>query len=191
MRHRSMALGAGKLVDDLVIPIEAQPPQPVDDRGDRLRCRPLAVGIFDPQVVHATIAILPMVPGEKPVEERRAGAADMQKSRRGGGKANSDTHREDLRQLRMVFHRLFPRSLRGAASAANPEPIFQRPVFMCSGPRTSCDPGMTRCYAIAGSRTVAFEKAGITSVANRSSCSRQADCGTPTDRLTEIRSRPG
>jgi len=46
-------------------------------------------------------------------------------------------------------------------------------------------------FAIAGSRTFACAKAGITSEANHSSCSRHTAFGTPTDKLTETRSRPG
>ena len=45
--------------------------------------------------------------------------------------------------------------------------------------------------ARAGSATVACLNAGSTSVPKRSSCSRATARGTPTDRLTEIRSRPG
>src|SRR5438309_10657131 len=51
--------------------------------------------------------------------------------------------------------------------------------------------GRGAVYANAGSGTLAFLKAGMTSVAKRSSCSRQTAFGTPTDRLTEIRSSPG
>ena len=53
-------------------------------------------------------------------------------------------------------------------------------------------PGAPGAYASAGSGAVALlAKAGITSLAKRSSCSRQRAFGTPTDRLTETRSRPG
>src|SRR5438128_2890237 len=45
--------------------------------------------------------------------------------------------------------------------------------------------------ASAGSATVACLNAGSTSVPKRSSCSRATARGTPTDRLTEMRSRPG
>ena len=34
-------------------------------------------------------------------------------------------------------------SLRARGQAASPEAIFQRPVFMDSGPRPADDPGMT------------------------------------------------
>ena len=63
------------------------------------------------------------------------------------------------------------------------------------GPASAADTGLRRYdefrYASAGSATLALVKAGITSVAKRSSCSRHKAFGTPTDRLTETRSRPG
>ena len=46
---------AGGLVDDLIVPGEAEPVEPVDDCGDRLRCRPQAVGIFDAQQEFAAV----------------------------------------------------------------------------------------------------------------------------------------
>ena len=70
-----MARGARGLVDDLAVPIEAEPLQPVDDGVDRRLRGALAVGVFDAQ--HHPAAVLL---GVEPVEQRRARAADMQKA---------------------------------------------------------------------------------------------------------------
>ena len=48
-RDFGVAGGAGELVDDLAVPLEAEPGQTVDDRGDRLRGRTLPVGVLDAQ----------------------------------------------------------------------------------------------------------------------------------------------
>ncbi len=73
-----VARGAGELMDDLVVPVEAEPGQSVDDRGDRLGGRALAVGILDAQTEDAPLAGKLMVARIEPVEQRGAGAADMQ-----------------------------------------------------------------------------------------------------------------
>ena len=82
--------GAGELVDDFAVPVEAEPGQPVDDRGDRLRRRALPVGVLDAQAEDAAFAVQLVMAGEQPVEQRRAGAADMQKAGRGRGKTDDD-----------------------------------------------------------------------------------------------------
>ena len=64
--------GAGKLVGDVAVPIEAQPAEAVEDRRDRGFGRAGAVGVLDAKQVLAA-----MVLGEQPVEERSAGAADV------------------------------------------------------------------------------------------------------------------
>ena len=55
------------------VPVEAEPSHPVEDPFDHLLRRSLDVGVFDPQHEHAA------VPARvEPVEERRAGAADVE-----------------------------------------------------------------------------------------------------------------
>src|SRR6476469_3279529 len=76
-----------ELVGDLAIPIEAEPRQAVEDRLDRRLGRAGAVGVLDAQQVLAA-----MVLGEQPVEERGAGAADMEVAGRRGGEAGNDGH---------------------------------------------------------------------------------------------------
>ncbi len=48
-RDLGMALGAGGLMDDLAVPIEAEPVEAVDDRRHRFRRRAHPVGVFDAQ----------------------------------------------------------------------------------------------------------------------------------------------
>ncbi len=74
-----------KLIDDITVPIEIEPGQPIDNGGDRRIGRALAVGILDPQQHFAT-----RVTGKKPIEERRPGAANMQKSRGRGCETGDD-----------------------------------------------------------------------------------------------------
>ena len=81
----AMAGGAAELVDDVAVPIELQPFQPVEDRRDRRLGRALAVGVLDPQQ-HLAAGLL----GVEPVEQRGAGAADMEEAGGRGGKAGDD-----------------------------------------------------------------------------------------------------
>src|SRR5262245_3455563 len=77
--------GALRLVNNLPIPIEAKPSKPVENGCDcRLR-RALAVGVLDPQQHFAA-----RMTGIEPIEERRAGTANMQKSGRRRGKTSDD-----------------------------------------------------------------------------------------------------
>ena len=68
-----------------LVPVEPEPAQPVEDAGDHLPRGPLGVGVLDAQDERAAVA-----PGVEPVEERRAGAADMQVARGRRGKADAD-----------------------------------------------------------------------------------------------------
>ena len=86
-RNLGVARRIVRLEYRLLIPIEAQPAKPIEDRLDGLRGRALAVGILDAQQEAAT-----MVAGEQPVEERRAGTADMQGAGGRGGESNADRH---------------------------------------------------------------------------------------------------
>ena len=78
-------LSALGLVDHLVVPIEAEPGQAVEDGVDRLLGRAHPVGVFDAQAEPTTLAAR-----IEPVEQRRAGAADVKESRGRGGKACDD-----------------------------------------------------------------------------------------------------
>ena len=84
-RHLGMAVAAFELADRLAVPVEAQPSQPLQDRLGGLGRGAGAVGILDPQQEPAAPA-----PRVKPVEQRRARAADMQVSRGRRGKAGDD-----------------------------------------------------------------------------------------------------
>ncbi len=77
LRHLLVALGALRLVDDVAVPIEAEPAQPVEDRVDGGRRRAFAVGILDPQQHGAAVP-----PRVKPVEQGRPGASDVEETRR-------------------------------------------------------------------------------------------------------------
>ena len=78
----AMTLHPLGLIDHVTVPIEPEPRQSVDDGVDG-RCRgALAVRVLDPQ---QHLAAAP--PRIEPVEQRRPGAADMQKPRRRRRKA--------------------------------------------------------------------------------------------------------
>ena len=81
----AVALGAVGLHDRALVPVELQPAQRVEDLLDVLRRRALAVGVLDAQ--HELPAL---VAGEQPVEQGRAGAADVQGP--GGGWREANPH---------------------------------------------------------------------------------------------------
>jgi len=80
-----MPFGSRELVDDVAVPIEAEPRQAVDDRLDGRRRGARAVGVLDAQQVLAAV-----MAGVQPVEERRARAADMKITGGRGGEAGDD-----------------------------------------------------------------------------------------------------
>src|SRR6266568_1527578 len=103
------------------------------------------------------------------------------------------------RQPPWAFAQKVP-SFRGAAEGCEPGThipeagVYGFRARRCAAPRNDGfwdAPGDRGAYASAGSATLALAKAGITSVAKRSSCSRQRAFGTPTERLTDTRSSPG
>jgi hypothetical protein len=83
LEHLAVALGALGLQDRTLVPVELQPRERIEDLLDVLGRRALAVGVLDAQ--HELAA---GVPGEQPVEQRRARAADVQRSRRRWREAN-------------------------------------------------------------------------------------------------------
>ena len=82
VRHLRMALCPRELVNRLALPVEAQPFEPVDERGNRGFGRAGAVGVLDAQQELAAGVL-----GVKPVEQRGARAADVQIAGGGRGKA--------------------------------------------------------------------------------------------------------
>ena len=78
----AVTLTALVLAQRPVVPVELQPAQGIQDLLDVLRHGALTVGVLDPQ--HELPA---RVPGEKPVVERGAGAADVQGARGRWGEA--------------------------------------------------------------------------------------------------------
>ena len=83
--HLTVAGGAAELVDDVAVPIEPEPFQPVQNRRNRRLGGTLAVGILDPQQ-HLAASLL----GIEPVEQRGPGAPDMEEAGGRGGKACDD-----------------------------------------------------------------------------------------------------
>jgi hypothetical protein len=67
--------------------IEAEPGKPVEDRRDRLFGRARPIGVLDAQAEAAAA-----MPGVEIVEERGAGAADMEEAGRRGGETDGDGH---------------------------------------------------------------------------------------------------
>ena len=78
---------AGELIDRLAVPVDAEPAQALEDGVDRGLRGALAVGVLDAQQHLAAAAA-----GVQPVEQRRARAADMQKTGGRGGEAGNDGH---------------------------------------------------------------------------------------------------
>src|SRR5262249_46527135 len=72
-----------------LVPVEADPSEPLEDRLDRLGRRALAMGVLDPKDEGPAV-----VAGEEVVEERRARAADVKVARgaRREAHANRSTH---------------------------------------------------------------------------------------------------
>ena len=81
-----MALGALRLKDRPLVPVELQPAQRVDDLAHVLGGRALAIGVLDAQQ-----QLPAFVAGEQPVEQRRTGTADVQRS--GGRWREANLHR--------------------------------------------------------------------------------------------------
>src|SRR5206468_11823231 len=82
-----VALHASALEHELLVPVEAQPGEPVEDHLRMLVGRARLVGVFDAQQELAAL-----VAGVQPVEERRAGASDVEVTRRGGSEADANGH---------------------------------------------------------------------------------------------------
>ena len=86
-RDFGVAPGPRELVDDLAVPVEAEPFETVDDRRRRLGGRAHPVGVLDAQPETAA-----MMAGEEPVEQGGARPADMQKPGRRRREADGGGH---------------------------------------------------------------------------------------------------
>ena len=80
-----MALLELRLEIGLAVAADAEPVEPVEDRVDRFLGRAGLVGVLDAQQIFAA-----MMAGEQPVEQRGAGAADVEIAGRRGGEAGDD-----------------------------------------------------------------------------------------------------
>ena len=87
VRDLRMAGGAGGLEDGLFIAVEAEPVQPVQDGLGGGVGAAGAVGVF-----HAEQEGAAVVAGEEVVEQRGAGAADMQHAGGGRGETGANGH---------------------------------------------------------------------------------------------------
>src|SRR5665213_812796 len=86
-RHAEVARLVERLMDDLAVPIEREPFEPVEDGLNRFGRRTRSVGVLDPQAEFSAVML-----GKKPVEQGGAGAADMQESGGRGGEADDGCH---------------------------------------------------------------------------------------------------
>ena len=68
-----------------LVPVETEPAQAVENAVDHFARRSLGVRVFDAQHERAAVPAR-----EEPVEQRRAGAADVQVTRRRRGKTDAD-----------------------------------------------------------------------------------------------------
>ena len=83
-RVGTVPLHAIGLEDGLLVPVDSQPGEPAQDRLHMLRTAAIAVGVLDAQEEGAAVSAR-----QQPVEERRAGPADVKVSRRRGSKPES------------------------------------------------------------------------------------------------------
>jgi hypothetical protein len=91
MGDLGVARCAGELVDLRLLPIELEPPEAVEDFLDRVGGRAGAIGVLDAEVEGAAV-----MARLEPVEQRRAGAADVEIAGGRGGEANDWFHKRRL-----------------------------------------------------------------------------------------------
>src|SRR3546814_14920750 len=86
VRDFGVPLHPCELVDDLVVPLEAEPRHAVENRRDRRFGGPRAVRVLDPQAEDAAV-----MTGAKPIEQFGPRPADMEEAgRRRGGSGDAD-----------------------------------------------------------------------------------------------------
>ena len=88
-----VAAAALALKDRPLVPVELQPAQGIDDLGDVLGARAVAIGVLDAQ--HELSSL---VAREQPVEQCRPRPADVQRAGRRGGEAHPHRVRPFMRQ---------------------------------------------------------------------------------------------
>ena len=116
-----VAVAVPALEEGTLVPGDPQPGEAVENHlGVRLGA-PLLVGVLDPQDEGAA-----GVPGEQPVEQRRAGAADVEIAGGGGSEADAGSHRCQVSGIRCQGSGV---SLRGLSDSAT-EAIWQ-PAVRC------------------------------------------------------------
>src|ERR1700685_59740 len=102
----------GKLIDNLAVPADAEPVEPVEDGVDGGLRRALAVGVLDAQQhLAATAASI------EPIEQSGAGAADMEKTGGRGGKTGDDGHCYPDQRARARLARLWVKDSKHAFSS--------------------------------------------------------------------------
>jgi hypothetical protein len=80
-------IARARLEERTLVGRHAQPRHAVENGAHDLVGRTLLVGILDAQDEHAAVATR-----EQPIEDRGAGAADVQEAGRGGCEADPDAH---------------------------------------------------------------------------------------------------
>ncbi len=102
--HLAVAGGTGELIDRITVPGDAEPLQAIENGGNCRVRGALAVGILDPQQHFA-----PAPARVEPVEQRRTGAPDVEKSGRRRRKTGDDRlghvqAEEAVFKARPVYH---------------------------------------------------------------------------------------
>lgn len=85
----SMELDSVRLEEGPLVPVDAEPAEPVEDRLDRFGSGALTVGVLDPEN-----ELSPMTAREEVAEKRRAGAADVEIPRGAGCETTADFRHE-------------------------------------------------------------------------------------------------
>ena len=106
-----------------LVPVEPEPPQVLEDARLRLLRRSLGVGVLDAQDERAVLAVR-----EQPVEERRAGVADVQLAGRTRGESNS--HSCSDYQVACLGQPICATSATACAAMASPRPTASTPSFV-------------------------------------------------------------
>src|SRR3546814_9838949 len=87
VRDFGVPLHPCELVDDLVVPLEAEPRHAVENRRDRRFGGPRAVRVIAPQAEDAAV-----LTGEQPIEQCGPRPADMEEAGRRRGESGDDAH---------------------------------------------------------------------------------------------------
>jgi hypothetical protein len=85
-----VSVAPGRLADDLLVPVEPQPAQPVEDAVEPDVGAADRIGVLVAQQEGAALAA-----GEHPVEQRGARASDVERAGRRRAEANARRHADD------------------------------------------------------------------------------------------------